>query len=120
MPSGQHYSGSNRIPNIKQFMESLDRDKKKRDAEIEAQNKKNNTTTPTPGSPTHQEHKSPTPKKASNQRTVRDPVTGRDVTIDDHNDDMYKAVEDPHVSRAQQPNLRFHLFAIKGVVANFI
>jgi hypothetical protein len=35
-PSGQHYSARNKIPNIKQFVESLDAEKKARDAQIDS------------------------------------------------------------------------------------
>lgn len=94
-PAGQHYSGSNRIPNIKQFMESLDRDKKNRDAQIDSQSKtqqKQNADSEV------LEHQASTRKQGKNRRTVRDPVTGKDVEIDDIDDSMLKAVDDPHVS----------------------
>lgn len=91
-PSGQHYSGANRIPNIKQFMEGLDRDKKKRDAEIEAEPKKDKTATGEV-----KPHRTASQKQGKNRRTVRDPVTGKDVEIDDIDSATVKAAKDPHV-----------------------
>lgn len=90
-PAG-HYSGSNRIPNIKQFMEGLDKDKRDRDAKIDAQKKQNNH-----GESEVKAHHDDKPK-GNNRRTVRDPVTGKDVEIDDIGPEMVKAVDDPHVS----------------------
>lgn len=93
VPSGGHYSGANRIPNIKQFMEKLDRDKKDRDAQIDNQAKQQGKT------PSEvQEHQASSRKQGKNRRVVRDPVTGKDVEIDDIDDSMLKAVDDPHVS----------------------
>lgn len=91
VPAGQPYSGHNRIPNIKQFMERLDHDKKHRDAQIDSQAE-------TQTKPTNevQEHQV-TRKRGKNRRTVRDPVTGRDVEIDDIDDSMLKEVQDPHL-----------------------
>jgi hypothetical protein len=92
---GGHYSGANPVPNIKKFMENLDKDKKNRDAQIDAQ------TTPTKAQITgdavpHKE--SPTPKSGT-QKTVTDPVTGNDVVIEDASKDMFKHVDNPTVSR---------------------
>lgn len=92
VPSGQHYSGANRIPNIKQFMEKLDRDKKDRDAQIDQQSNQQKK------SPSEvQAHQSSSQKQGKNRRTVRDPVTGKDVEIDDIDGSMMKEVQDPHV-----------------------
>lgn len=82
--AGAHYSGRNRIPNVHEFVASLDRDKRERDAKIEAQNKGN-------GPVDHRPQKKAT-------RTVTDPVTGKEVEIDDVNTDFMKAVENPTVS----------------------
>ncbi|KAJ4420727.1 hypothetical protein N0V82_004166 [Gnomoniopsis sp. IMI 355080] len=94
VPSGQHYSGHNRIPNIKQFMENLDRDKKERDANIDSQTKQQQKQKP---SSEVKEHQLSSRKPGKNRRTVRDPVTGKDVEIDDIDDSMLKAVDDPHL-----------------------
>lgn len=90
-PAG-HYSGNNRIPNIKQFMEGLDKDKRERDAKIDAEQKQHKT-----GEGEVKAHHTEKPK-GRNRRTVRDPVTGKDVEIDDIGPEMVKAVDDPHVS----------------------
>lgn len=91
-PSGQHYSGANRIPNIKQFVESLDRQKKDRDAQIESQLQANHR---------DGEARDHVPadqrKPGKNRRTVRDPVTGRDVEIEDIADHHMKTAENPMV-----------------------
>lgn len=88
-PSGQHYSANNRIPNIKQFVESLDRDKKKRDAELARHNAQNGEA---------RDHVPASQKKpGKNRRTARDPVTGRDVEIDDIDEHHMKAAMEPMV-----------------------
>ncbi|ROW17113.1 hypothetical protein VPNG_01189 [Cytospora leucostoma] len=87
-PAGGHYSGHNRIPNIKQFMENLDRDKKDRDAKIDS------TTT---GKGEVQPHATHAQKQGNNRRTVRDPVTGQDVEIDDVDKATVEATRDPHL-----------------------
>ncbi|KAK7746974.1 hypothetical protein SLS53_002162 [Cytospora paraplurivora] len=83
-----HYSGHNRIPNIKQFMENLDRDKKERDAKIDS-------TTSAKGEV--QPHATHAQKQGNNRRTVRDPVTGQDVEIDDVDKATVDATRDPHL-----------------------
>lgn len=82
-PTAGHYSGTNRIPNIKQFMENLDKDKKERDAKIDTGEVR-----------AHQDGKQ---KQGKNRRMVRDPVTGQDVEIDDVDEAYVKATKDPHV-----------------------
>lgn len=102
VPSGQHYSGTNRIPNIKQFMDNLDRDKKNRDAKIDAETHGTGVTGPQPGprgQPGQSVEHPETPRKVGkNRRTVRDPVTGRDVQIDDIDPSSMKAAQDPVLS----------------------
>lgn len=90
LPAGQHYSGRHRVPNIKQFMEQLDSEKKERDANIDkslGNNKRNGEV---------KAHKNDqTDQKA--YKTVRDPVTGKDVGIADSDVDFKEAVENPQV-----------------------
>ncbi|KAI1388335.1 uncharacterized protein F4822DRAFT_242469 [Hypoxylon trugodes] len=91
-PGGGHYSGLNRIPNIKEFVASLDREKKERDAKIDSElkaNKKNGDIT---------EHRNELEKYKGKGRIVTDPVTGNQITIDDVNTDFMKAAEEPHLS----------------------
>lgn len=89
-PAG-HYSGRNRIPNIKQFVASLDRDKQTRDAQIDAGGLQSNKT-----NPGVQEHHNMEKRKKG--RIVTDPVTGKQVEIADIDLDFEQAVENPMVS----------------------
>lgn len=95
-PSG-HYSGRNRIPNIKQFMDGLDKQKKHRDAEIDH----GTAAVPMGGSKKgnevmeHVESK----KHGQNPRIVRDPVTGQDVEIADIDSRHVESAKNPMVSQ---------------------
>lgn len=90
---GGHYSGKNPIPNIQKFVESLDKDKKERDAKINEQAKSQPTS-----SSEVKDHKSGQPTGVEGSRkTVTDPTTGREVQIEDVNADFMKAVENPQV-----------------------
>ena len=71
-------------------MQRLDADKKKRDAEIDADLKRNKRN---PDVKTHRNELS----KQKGTRTVRDPVTGKDVEIRDADMDFTEAVENPQV-----------------------
>ncbi|KAI1179559.1 C2 domain-containing protein [Nemania sp. FL0916] len=89
---GGHYSGNNRIPNIKEFAAALDRDKKERDAKIDAElkgNRKNKDI---------KEHKPENGYLAGHGRVVTDPVTGKEVQIEDVKLDSKNAVENPMLS----------------------
>ena len=103
---GQHYSGTNRIPNIKQFVESLDRDKKARDAKIDQgqaaspQPAQNGSASPQPaqdGSASSPSSHTPIKNEGKNRRTVRDPTTGKDVEIVD--------ISSKHIETAKNPIL---------------
>lgn len=91
-PSGkQHYSATNKVPNIQEFMAQLDQEKKERDAQIDSDfknNKKAGEIKP------HANEKRPS---AKDTRLVRDPVTGKDVEIRDVKLDSKEAVENPQV-----------------------
>lgn len=91
-PSGrQPYSATNKVPNIQEFMAQLDAEKKQRDAAIDAEFKKNkhsNEAKP------HQNEGKPDRKDT---RSVRDPVTGKDVEIRDVKLNYEDAVENPQV-----------------------
>lgn len=90
---GAHYSGRNKIPNIHDFINKLDRDKKRRDAEIDEALKANT------GNGEVKAHQNEMRNRNSKSRkTVRDPVTGKDVEIEDIDLDFKKAVDDPTVS----------------------
>ncbi|PHH73567.1 hypothetical protein CDD80_3731 [Ophiocordyceps camponoti-rufipedis] len=89
LPSGQHYSGRNRVPNIQQFAQQLDLEKRQRDAEIEAELRQNAEA---------REHHAAEKSKRDHTRTVRDPVTGKDVAISDAHADYKEAVDEPQLS----------------------
>ena len=99
VPSGQHYSGRNRVPNIQQFMEQLDKEKKERDAAIDADLRKNKQSKEVKD---HQNTEKPTRKDL---RTVRDPVTGKDVDIRDAQMDFKEAADNPQVWNLPPPLL---------------
>jgi hypothetical protein len=90
VPSGQHYSGTNRVPNIQEFIDRLDRQKKQRDAEIDEQLKANKANG---DAKDHTSEK----RRQKKTRTVRDPVTGGDVEIEDASIDFKSVVDNPVV-----------------------
>lgn len=97
--TGQHYSGSNRIPNIKQFAESLDRDKKNRDKKVEEREHRlhHGPVQPQANGGDVQDHV-PTHSAGKNRRTVTDPVTGNEVEVVDITSDIVKNAAEPKVS----------------------
>jgi len=92
--AGQHYSAQNRVPNVRQFMDQLDQNKKARDAEIDEQLKQNKIHGETKD---HKNDRAEALRKQKDIRTVRDPVTGKDVGIRDADIDYKEAVENPQV-----------------------
>ena len=87
-----HYSGANPVPTVKKFLESLDKDKAARDKKIDEDAK---------AGPHAGEAKPHQPTDAGvkgTQKTVTDPTTGKQVTIEDVNDEMIKNVENPMLS----------------------
>jgi hypothetical protein len=91
---GGHYSGTNPIPNIQKFVESLDKDKKERDARLEQQMQAKQ-----PIVSDAKDHTASQPHgKKSTRKVATDPTTEKDVEIEDVNSDFMKAVENPQVS----------------------
>jgi hypothetical protein len=88
---GQPYSGRNKIPNIQEFMAQLDSEKKQRDAAIDDELKHNKQGNEI------KDHKNEKKAAKKDTRTVRDPVTGKDVDIEDVKLDFGKVVDDPQV-----------------------
>lgn len=90
---GGHYSGRNPVPNIQRFIESLDSEKKQRDAKLEEDMKANKG---------DEEVKDHTPGGTvgvkGTRKTVTDPTTGKQVQIEDVDANFMKAVKDPVVS----------------------
>lgn len=87
---GAHYSAANPIPNIQKFVQSLDAEKRERDARIEEamKAKKAGVT----------EHKPTQHVMSGSRKMVTDPTTGREVEIEDVNKDFMKVVDNPIVS----------------------
>jgi hypothetical protein len=85
---GGYYSNTNKIPTVQKFIENLDKGKHDRDKQIDEASKQKSQTT--------QSHK-PNPK-GKNQREATDPVTGKNVIIEDSTKEMYKHVTDPQLS----------------------
>src|SRR3954451_20604620 len=88
--TGKPWSGANPIPTIKQFIESLDRDKAERDRQIDEQTRAAN-----------QQNVAPVPHEneavTKKGKRVTDPITGNEVVIEDVGKDFMKAVQDPRL-----------------------
>lgn len=107
MPSGrQHYSGQNRVPNVREFMEQLDQDKKARDAAIDEELKQNKVHGETKD---HKNDRAEAMRRNKDTRKVRDPVTGKDVDIRDADLDFTEAVENPQVCSVTARNAMVNL-----------
>jgi hypothetical protein len=84
----QPWSGTNRIPNIKEFVSRLDKDKATRDKEIDAENQTAGQNSSVVA------HKNEPPPQG---KTVTDPVTGKPVIIADVGKEFMKNVDNPQV-----------------------
>ncbi|KAJ9649386.1 hypothetical protein H2199_000161 [Coniosporium tulheliwenetii] len=96
MPGG-HYSGHNKVPTVRKFLDNLDIDKKERDKQIEQELQQQRQQ----GVQDHSDVKTHKPKSKGiegTQKTVTDPTTGNKVVIEDVNKEMIKQVEDPHIT----------------------
>lgn len=93
---GGHYSGANPVPNIKKFMEGLDKDKKDRDRQLdeEAAARKKGAA----GGGDAKPHKETHAGIKGTQKTVTDPTTGKQVVIEDVDKSMMDQVENPQLS----------------------
>lgn len=88
IPTEGHYSGRHRVPNIRQFIESLDQEKKQRGKGIDEQNKlvAQQASLGGPDTRDHVDQETadggmPLRRKKPGTREVRDPVTGHGVEI---------------------------------------
>ncbi|OCT44234.1 meiotically up-regulated protein [Cladophialophora carrionii] len=95
--SGKPWSGTNRIPNIKEFVDRLDRDKASRDKDIDAHNQGHQTQK---YSSEIQPHKNEKPKTEG--KTVTDPVTGNQVVIADVGKEYMERADNPQLSVPNQ------------------
>lgn len=97
---GAHYSGKNKIPTVNQFIERLDRDKKERDKQIDEQQRANKTQA-TPKKQQQDgdavEHQEQELAVKGSQKKVKDPTTGREVVIEDVNQNTMENVKNPMV-----------------------
>lgn len=100
---GGHYSGKNKIPNIKEFVTNLDKEKAERDKRIDEQAKKReaarNGQAPAQQDPNSdaREHQVVSGGIKDTQKQVRDPTSGRQVVIEDVNKETMNNVRDPQV-----------------------
>ena len=94
-PSG-HYSGANPVPTVKKFIENLDKDKRERDRKLDEEATAQRQTAQQTGGDAVP-HKPTKGGVKGTQKKVTDPTTGREVVIEDVNEDMIKEVQDPHV-----------------------
>ncbi|OHW92631.1 C2 domain containing protein [Colletotrichum incanum] len=101
---GQHYSARNKIPNIHEFVAQLDKEKRERDAAIEAEDKEHQKIQRQAQHQHQGDSKDHVPEKKDRKKTktVRDPVTGKDVEIEDPKDDFKEVVENPQISIPNQ------------------
>lgn len=90
--TGRPWSGSNKIPNIKEFVSRLDKDKAERDKNIDARSQNQQAAYSTEVTP----HKNE--KRQASGKTVTDPVTGNEIVIAD--------VGKEYMSRADNPQVR--------------
>jgi Ca2+-dependent lipid-binding protein len=86
--TGKPWSGTNKIPNIQQFVAKLDKDKASRDKEIEQNGNA--------ADPSIVAHKNEVHTRKG--KIVTDPTTGNQVEIEDVGEDFMKAVKDPMLS----------------------
>lgn len=99
--SGKPWSGANKIPNIKEFVANLDKEKAQRDKALDTNGAPSQapTTEVTP----HQNEK---PKAKGKTKTVTDPVTGNQVVIAD--------VGKEYMERADNPMASIHTMAARA------
>ncbi|KAI4163097.1 MAG: hypothetical protein LQ342_003224 [Letrouitia transgressa] len=89
---GGYYSGKNKIPDIKTFVQNLDKDKRERDQRLDEARKAGNTQGDA------KPHQATKAGKEGTLKTVTDPTTGKEVQIEDVDTNYMKAVEDPQLS----------------------
>lgn len=83
------------MPDIKTFIQSLDKDKRGRDQQLDERNKTTNG-----NAAEAKPHRATNAGKEGTLKTVHDPTTGGEVQIEDVDASFMKAVKDPQVSRS--------------------
>ena len=99
---GEHWSGSNPIPTIQNFIEHLDRDKRERDQKIDEENRikaeKRLHVPPEQWSDKESDEQSQEiPKSKLNYRKVTDPTTGREIAVEDMGKEAMDRAKQPRV-----------------------
>ncbi|KAL8934608.1 MAG: hypothetical protein Q9216_005820 [Gyalolechia sp. 2 TL-2023] len=89
---GAYYSGRNKIPDIKTFVQNLDKDKRERDQQLDDARKADQ------GKGEAKPHQVSKAGKEGTRKTVRDPTTQKEVQIEDVDANFMKAVENPQLS----------------------
>lgn len=92
-----HYSGQNKIPDIKTFVQNLDREKRDRDKLLD-ERRKEQQQRKAQGQDDVEPHRQTKAGKEGTLKTVTDPTTGNEVQIEDVDTNFMKAVEDPRLS----------------------
>lgn len=90
-----HWSAANPIPTIHKFVENLDKDKKERDKQIDEELKRRQQHPQNEGQSLDQEA-ADVQKKGT--RRVTDPVTGKQIEIEDVQKQYLEESKDPKVS----------------------
>jgi hypothetical protein len=91
-----HWSAANPIPTIHKFVENLDKDKKERDRQIDEELKRRQQNAQDQGKSFDQEA-ADVQKKGTRQ--VTDPVTGKEIEIED--------VQKQYLEDSKNPKVRF-------------
>jgi len=98
MPGG-YYSGRNKIPTIRQFVDNLDRDKRHRDKEIEQARKVQAAALANGDAVPHKNEQ----RLNDDQKIVRDPTTGHNVAIENVDKEYMENAKNPMVIKHTMP-----------------
>jgi len=106
---GEHWSGTNKVPTVGKFIQHLDREKKERDKRIDQENVAKEEKTQRQNEQKRrgeqpegtqngdaEEHK-PREVSQAKVRTVTDPTTGKDIGVEDQDEESMATVNDPKV-----------------------
>lgn len=103
---GEHWSAANPIPRIQQFVESLDAEKRERNRILDEEKKrrKEQGLPEEDEEPGHYKQKDGTAvphrqREVSKRKTrvVTDPTTGKDIEVEDQDEESMEAVKEPAV-----------------------
>lgn len=103
---GEHWSAANPIPRIQKFVEALDAEKKERNRVLDEEKKrrKEQGLPEEEDRPGHYQQKDGTAvphrqREVSKRKTrvVTDPTTGKDIEVEDQDEESMEAIKDPSV-----------------------